>query len=110
MGHSRTPTQNTAGDGSRADPIDGYGRRPGRPSLPAPTTLRDELAVSGQPLLAASGQILLAAHTAQVQSVKCHRISCPGREPPCRWSAIRELLVQLTVAICTGLTCDLASI
>jgi hypothetical protein len=24
MGHSRTPTQNTAGDGFPADPIDGY--------------------------------------------------------------------------------------
>ena len=26
MGHSRTPTQNTAGDGFPADPIDGYVR------------------------------------------------------------------------------------
>jgi hypothetical protein len=26
MGHSRTPTQNTAGDGFPADPIDGYTR------------------------------------------------------------------------------------
>ena len=26
MGHSRTPTQNTAGDGSPADPIDGTAR------------------------------------------------------------------------------------
>ena len=26
MGHSRTPTQNTAGDGFPADPIDGYMR------------------------------------------------------------------------------------
>ena len=26
MGHSRTPTQNTAGDGFPADPIDGSGR------------------------------------------------------------------------------------
>jgi hypothetical protein len=25
MGHSRTPTQNTAGDGFPADPIDGSG-------------------------------------------------------------------------------------
>jgi hypothetical protein len=25
MGHSRTPTQNTAGDGFQADPIDGPG-------------------------------------------------------------------------------------
>jgi hypothetical protein len=28
MGHSRTPTQNTAGDGFRADPIDGTARLP----------------------------------------------------------------------------------
>jgi hypothetical protein len=26
MGHSRTPTQNTGGDGFPADPIDGYVR------------------------------------------------------------------------------------
>jgi hypothetical protein len=26
MGHSRTPTQNTAGDGFAADPVDGYVR------------------------------------------------------------------------------------
>jgi hypothetical protein len=26
MGHSRTPTQNTAGDGFLADPVDGYVR------------------------------------------------------------------------------------
>ncbi len=26
MGHSRTPTQNTAGDGFPADPIDGHAR------------------------------------------------------------------------------------
>ena len=32
MGHSRTPTQNTAGDGFPADPIDGYVRAPVRAS------------------------------------------------------------------------------
>jgi hypothetical protein len=31
MGHSRTPTQNTAGEGFRADPIDGVRLRGGTP-------------------------------------------------------------------------------
>jgi len=38
MGHSRTPTQNTAGDGFPADPIDGS--RAARQEVPTPPAAR----------------------------------------------------------------------
>jgi hypothetical protein len=54
MGHSRTPTQNTAGDGFPADPIDGYVRA--LPSGP-PATLRND----------------------RRRSTDCVRVELPGR-------------------------------
>ena len=64
MGPSRTPTQNTAGDGFPADPIDGSGRNPsgvlegrkgahnvqpdGRPRLPPKRRVGGRRSVGGQ--------------------------------------------------------------
>jgi hypothetical protein len=56
MRHSRTPTQNTAGDGFPADPIDGYVRLHQGPLSHQVI----ELAATGQLGTAAAGQIRLA--------------------------------------------------
>jgi hypothetical protein len=53
MGHSRTPTQNTAGDGFAASPIDGCVRLHQGPLSHQVI----ELAAAGQLGLAAAGQI-----------------------------------------------------
>jgi hypothetical protein len=55
MGHSRTPTQNTAGDGFPAAPIDGYARAS---IMHHSHTI--ELAAIGQLGMVAAGQIRLA--------------------------------------------------
>ena len=54
MGHSRTPTQNTAGDGFPADPIDGY--RVPTPVLPLPPA--SSICADGRP----SAEISAARH------------------------------------------------
>lgn len=73
MGHSRTPTQNTAGDGFPADPIGGYSKdtpkRAGDNDGYVRASIRDrchqaiELAATGQLGMAAAGQIRLAVIT-----------------------------------------------
>ena len=71
MGHSRTPTQNTAGGGFPADPIDSYVRASVRASPPAPG------ADTGAEELKALCAHHRSAQTARHQAVAACA-TCPG--------------------------------